>query len=336
MERYVAVDNVCAWPNLTKTSDNGIIAAIFNQPCHGKWEGEVECWASADGRFWEKRGVPALHEPGENRMNVAAGTANDGDLLVIVSGWDNRPSRPEPPPVFPHDKYDQPAGTAFSESSILSPLVCRSNNGGRSWEREEIKKFPESVESIIPFGDILAGEGGMLGAGCYGSGSAWFMASRDDGRTWSEYHCISRGFVEPALLYLGGGTWLAAARSAGKQGVVLFRSEDGGKSWAEECRLSLAGQHPGHLLLLSDGRILFSCGLRNTGFRGVTVCLSEDGGKSWSVPVYLAEFDSNADGGYPSSVQTGSDVMVTAYYSSDTPGHRRYHMGVLRWRLSEI
>src|SRR5215475_10947544 len=87
-ERYVAVDNVCAWPNLTLLKDGTIIAAIFNHPSHGLAEGDVECWASADGgRLWKLRGVPAPHEPQTNRMNVAAGTANDGALVVLASGW---------------------------------------------------------------------------------------------------------------------------------------------------------------------------------------------------------------------------------------------------------
>jgi len=43
LERYVAVDNVCAWPNLTVLRDGTIIATIFNSPSHGRVEGEVEC-----------------------------------------------------------------------------------------------------------------------------------------------------------------------------------------------------------------------------------------------------------------------------------------------------
>ncbi len=88
LERYVAVDNVCAWPNLTLLKDGTIVAAIFNHPSHGLAEGDVECWASTDGgKIWKLRGVPAPHEPRTNRMNVAAGTANDGSLIVLASGW---------------------------------------------------------------------------------------------------------------------------------------------------------------------------------------------------------------------------------------------------------
>ena len=32
----IAMDNVCAWPNLTVMYDGEIIATIFNKPSHGK------------------------------------------------------------------------------------------------------------------------------------------------------------------------------------------------------------------------------------------------------------------------------------------------------------
>ena len=86
----VAADNVCAWPNLTVLEDGTIVATIFNQPSHGSVAGDVECWATKDqGATWQKVGTPAPHEPDTNRMNVAAGRANHGDLLVIASGWSN-------------------------------------------------------------------------------------------------------------------------------------------------------------------------------------------------------------------------------------------------------
>ena len=49
----VAVDNVCAWPNLTVLDDGTIVATIFNQPSHGSVAGDVECWATKDqGAPW--------------------------------------------------------------------------------------------------------------------------------------------------------------------------------------------------------------------------------------------------------------------------------------------
>ena len=59
LERFVSIDNVCAWPNLTMLRDGTITAIIFGKPSHGQMAGDVECWASSDGSFWEKRGHPA-------------------------------------------------------------------------------------------------------------------------------------------------------------------------------------------------------------------------------------------------------------------------------------
>lgn len=84
-EPIVAVDNVCAWPNLTVLGDGTIVATIHNQPSHLKVPADVECWASKDGgRTWTKRGKPAprdkdvvIHEPalfhlGKGKWLVAA------------------------------------------------------------------------------------------------------------------------------------------------------------------------------------------------------------------------------------------------------------------------
>ncbi|MCA1808816.1 MAG: glycoside hydrolase [Lentisphaerae bacterium] len=121
MKHYVAIDNVCAWPNLTQRPNGEILATIFNQPCHGKWEGDVECWASTDGGvFWKRRGVPAPHEPKTNRMNVAAGQAANGDLVVLASGWSDKSVR---------DK----AKAAPFRSEVLPTWICRSKDGGATW-----------------------------------------------------------------------------------------------------------------------------------------------------------------------------------------------------------
>lgn len=90
----VAVDNVCAWPNLTQLRDGTIAAVIFNKPCHACMVGDVECWASADqGETWEKRGLPAAHDlPESNRMNVAAGLVRILEPWVCRSGDGGFPS----------------------------------------------------------------------------------------------------------------------------------------------------------------------------------------------------------------------------------------------------
>lgn len=332
MERYIAIDYVCAWPNLTRLPDGELIATIFNQPCHGKWEGDVECWASADGRFWEHRGTPAPHDPGANRMNVAAGLAGNGDLIVLASGWTDRPPMPQPRPVFPHDTYEQPTGTGFGESRALTPWVCRSRDGGRTWTHDGEIEPPADSDYFVPFGDVTPAPGGALCATCYSSGKVWLVKSLDDGQTWTERFLIAEKRNETDILCIDGSEWIAVARSAVGLGMAIFRSKDDGASWSAEGSVTLSNQHPGHLLRLQDGRILLSFGIRNVDLHGVGVRLSSDDGRTWSNPRLLVQVDRHADCGYPSSAQLADGTVVTAWYASNTPEHQRYHMGAARWR----
>ena len=324
MERFIAIDDVCAWPNLTQMPDGSIVATIFNQPCHGRWEGDVECWSSADGgERWQRIGVPAEHEPGANRMNVAAGLAHDGALVVIASGWSHKAPRGEEPP----------AGT----STVLSPWVCRSDDGGRSWVRTEEVALPEGIPPLIPFGDIVRAADGSLGVSFYswhekGRNTAYLLRSRDDGRTWGEAVVIGADdYNETDLLCLDEKRWLAAARTLKDGHLDLFRSEDGGSTWMRRGVLTLPGQHPAHLLQLADGGILLVYGIRNRGLYGVGARLSMDDGESWGAPMLLVDAEGATDGGYPSSVQLADGSIATAYYCNQIPAHRRYHMGIVRW-----
>jgi len=336
MEHLIAIENVCAWPNLTLLPDGTIIATIFNQPCHGSWEGDVACWGSTDGGFtWGYRSTPAPHEPGTNRMNVAAGLTGSGALVVLASGWSNRPKQGEP-------------AIPFSQSAVLKAWICRSEDGGFTWEIDK-HSFPNEVEEgathLIPFGDIIEAEEGTLGVSCYcehkvganaGENSAWFLVSEDDGRTWTILSPISRvNHNETTLLYLGGNRWIAASRTQREARLDQFSSADGGHSWRLEQAITLPSQHPGHLLRLQDRRVLLTYGVRCRNQFGVDVRVSSDEGKTWSAPARLVNYG-DVDSGYPSTVQTTDGSLVTAYYAAAEPACDHYHMGVVIWKCDEL
>ena len=337
-ERFIAIDNVCAWPNMTRLDDDELVVAIYNRPVHGRWYGDIEVWGSDDGgRLWRRRGIAAPGEPPGNRMNVAAGRAADGDLLVIASGWT---------PVL-EPGTDDPQ-FAFGQRQVIEPRVCRSGDGGRTWQRADSVQLPDTGQQwYIPFGDIVSGDQGLAvsfysaspdGSATVAAGAAntaWFVRSSDDGATWGDASIIAaHDYNETDLLHLGAARWLAVCRTLTDGHLQLFASDDDGHTWMDRGPVSLPGQHPAHLTRLADGRLRLSYGLRNQGLHGVAVRLSDDDGRTWQAPRTLINLSpTSTDCGYPTSAQLTDGTVVTAYYSRGIAEHGRYHMGIVRWTV---
>jgi len=320
--RYVAVDNVCAWPNLIQLGDGSIAAIIHNQPSHGRVEGDIDCWVSPDGVLWEKRANPTPNDPGTVRMNVGAGRARNGDLLVLCSAWAPTAGRPD--------------------SRIIPAWVSRSSDGGRTWAIT--KSFPEPEPGwtdFVPFGPILPGPDGKLHTACYARGladptarSVWHFTSSDDGRTWQRGSLIGANHNETSIFHVSGREWLAASRTNPLYRIELFRSTDNGVTWQAPQPVTQTRELNAHLLRLKDGRILMSYGKRLAGHSGVLAKFSRDEGRTWSAPFRLMH-SLAMDCGYPSSVQRADGKIVTAYYSASVENHNRYHMGVAIWDAPE-
>ena len=342
LERYIAIDNKCAWPNLTLMPDGRIVATIFGEPCHQLWEGSSECWISQDGgRLWSFLSVPALHEPVRTRGDLAAGLTHEGALVVLCSGR----------------RYAPPRGVVLDrprtkeEKGNQDAMVCRSEDGGKTWNREGCIEYPPNVDNATPFGDVVQLEEGCLAVSCYSADdryaedesgdSAWIYFSDDDGRTWGDARLIGADrYNETDLLVLGEGQLLAASRTAKTAQTEIFASDDGGQSWTCRGPLTPSRHMPAHLLGLQDGSILLTYGVRLRGMLGVCASVSRDAGLTWDDPrvlfntdVYQSDTGSRGtDGGYPSSVELADGTILTAYYCQRIPMHQRYHMGVVLWR----
>jgi hypothetical protein len=332
-ERFVAIDNVCAWPNLKLLPDGRIAAIIFNQPSHARTEGSVEAWLSADGgRLWTRAGTPAPHEPGTIRLNVAAGFAHDGALVVLAAG----------------------ARVEQRTDRWLPVWASRSTDGGKTWTRSSNVAVPaETAGFLIPFGDIQQLPDGRLAASFYTDfrssafggtphgkpgreNHAYVLFSKDGGRSWGDAAVIGlRDYNETALLRVGAGRMLAVARTVQQARLEMFVSEDEGRTWRNEGAVSMPSQHPAHLARLRDGRILLTYGNREKSNGGVMARVSADQGRTWSAAWPVVRLDGSRDHGYPSSVQLADGTIVTAWYSSGIEAHQRYHMGVLRWTLDQ-
>jgi len=334
IQHIVAVEDVCAWPNLTLLGDGTIIAVFHNKPSHGQAESDIDCWASQDGLTWEKRSTVTEHAPKTTRMNHAAGVAANGDLVVLCSGWTDvkQPERPKQKPF---------------RDAILRSWVLRSADGGHTWEKHE--DFPAAEAGWtehIPFGDIWRGDDGELHVSTYQgefldptqstkikSWRSWHLSSADDGRTWTKVSIIGATHNETDIFPLGGDRWLAAART---RQMDLIRSDDNGVTWGPPVPVSGRNEINGHLARLADGRLLLSYGVRVDGRRGVLAKLSNDDGKSWGEPLRIARTVDGGDCGYPSSVELADGKIVTAWYSSESPQHKGYHMGVSVWQAPDI
>jgi hypothetical protein len=330
IQRFVAIDNVCAWPNLTVLPDGSLNATIFGKPSHGQMSGAVEVWNSPSGEFWQKRGIPAPNEPHTNRLNHAVGIAKNGDLIVLCSGWTDvkQPQRPK---------------QAAYRDDILPLWVCRSGDGGKTWN--QLKEFPapdSGWTQYIPFGDVKQGDDGSLHVSCYGGEFAdpakstktigyrsWHFRSDDDGKTWQRTGTIGPKSNETTILHLGGKHWPAAARETA---MDLFTSEDDGVTWSEPNRVTAKNELNGHLARLKDGRLLLAYGnrIKTGGQFGVLAKFSNDGGETWDDPIRIAH-TTTWDCGYPSTVQRADGKLVTAWYAGASEYHARYHMGVAIW-----
>ncbi|HWA99176.1 MAG TPA: sialidase family protein [Pirellulales bacterium] len=323
--RYVAIDNVCAWPNLKVLDDGTIVATIFGKPSHGRMEGDVECWASSDGLFWNKRSVAAAHDPNANRMNVAVGFDRDGNLLVLASGWSLKP-----------DDHG-----ALTPGEVLPSWSCRSADA-RTWSvyKQAMPAPPAGTNNYIPFGDLFVADDGSLRVSCYArtaskdTGAAknthrsWVFRSDDGGDTWRQGAVIGPVHNETTLLHLGGERWLAAAR---REYVELFRSDDDCRTWSSLGPVTERNEINAHLQRLRDGRLLLTFGRRIKGEQGIGVRFSSDEGRNWSKSMTLIDDLLTSDSGYPSSIERADGAIVTAYYASAVAAHQRYHMGVAIW-----
>ena len=343
LERYVAIDNKCAWPNLTLMPDGTIVAAIFGEPCHQLWEGSSECWISRDGgKLWSFLSVPAHHEPNRTRGDLAAGLTHEGAYVVLCSG-----RKFAPPPGEPLDRP-----RTEDEKGNQEAVVCRTEDGCKTWTSSEGQfTYPPNVSNAVPFGDVVQLPGSRLAVSCYSAPAghiedetadgAWIYFSDDDGRTWGDARLIGADrYNETDLLVLGEGRMLAASRTARTAETEILASDDGGQTWTCRGPVTSSRHMPAHLLKLQDKSILLTYGVRLRGMLGVCAMSSRDDGVTWDDPRVLFNtnvYKSNTspegtDGGYPSSAQLADGTILTAYYCQRIPMHQRYHMGVVLWR----
>lgn len=270
------------------------------------------------GESWSEttRVVSAERDP----CHVAFGCTREGTLLVSY--------------VLPHSYADG----AWDRSVIPEGPVylSRSDDGGTTWNQEEMDTGAIDAPRLNPYGRIVQLPDDTLLMPIYVSWpkegkpmsfltpedrttGSFILRSRDDGRTWGDATLVSKPVDgETSLVRLSSGKLLAALRRCypdAEHDTWLSDSDDDGYTWSAPRRVTGHMQHPADLVQLADGRILLVFGHRRVPF-GVRALISRDEGKSWDHDntLVLASESIDRDCGYPSVVQLDDGQIVVAYY----------------------
>ncbi|MBT3379520.1 MAG: exo-alpha-sialidase [Lentisphaerae bacterium] len=249
--------------------------------------------------------LPAIRERGRRWMSVRKGTvAYLGD---------------------PRVRFRHPDGT----TSRVLELPCPAPAG--------VMSFHQSC-SFLRLGKVWL-------TAIYGSESpkgrsgVWGIRSEDDGETWDVVQIaaprsIGLGFNETAVCANGQGEMVAMMRPKdGAMNTFQCFSSDGGKTWGPPEDTGAWG-YPSHVLLLRDGRLLWSRGYRRDAM-GVRALVSADGGHTWDLKneiIVRADGTGNGgDNGYPISAQKTDGDVFTLYYINDNENVT--HVAGTHWPL---
>jgi len=158
--------------------DGTIVAAIFNHPSHGQAEGDVSAGLAPTEADLEVARVQLLTNLHES-MKVAAGTANDGSLIVLASAGE---------------------GSIFAER-FSKPWANRFYRRCKTWKRSEAITLPRDwTTSFLSATSFPIGRK-LLAAPFYHEqinfsaprdpkakriGTSYLLFSRDDGLSWGD------------------------------------------------------------------------------------------------------------------------------------------------------
>ncbi len=236
------------------------------------------------------------------------------------------------------------AGRARWEAGDFETIPLRSDDGGRTWERDDgaIEVFPLESEPYGRGAGERSAEGQLL-MGFHGreraDGSvvAGIAVSKDQGRSWND--CILIGarrgldFREPDLLRLDDGRLLAVMRTDTPPFASMQSySADGGRSWSEPEPTGFSGHCP-RLVQLPDG---LACFYRDMDVEspGIAFHLASGGDGCWRYGGHLYRSTGPYEGwgsacGYPDVVALGGGRYFCLYHSDFGDGESEIRGAVL-------
>lgn len=349
MERYVVADKSCGWPKLVKLNDGSLLMDIYNKPHHGGYNGEEECWKSEDGgRSFKFIGYPFLPEEGYSQKDDCLGVAHNGDVICAMTGY--------PDKCGVNLSRSTDGGHTFKviSENILEDIVpgyeiiacfghiVRIPNGHTLamciWRKERINKNEAACYTYICFSD----DDGFTWNRAYRIGDGTHQTNEASVYFFDENHGIAvcRATKYTNVLYYddeGKPMWDVPKQEkfSYNEGMLQYRTHDGGKTWAFEGAVTGACAHPANLCMLDSGELVLTYGCRYKPLSLICVQVTTSEGYHWDDPQVLGVYES-ADGGYPSSVQNPDGSVCTVYYVQSSAYHTGYHIASVIWNPKDI
>ena len=263
------------FPRMEVLKNGDLLVAVKSGAAHVGKSGRADVVRSRDGGMTWSNPVTVFDLPGRDDAIDLLGRLSDGTVIAAAVSY-----------TWAGDTYS-------GEGWEADTYVLRSEDQGETWSKPR-KLETTPFDWLYPFGrPVELGDGSVLLAG-YGAyvdraakekvdargHTSFVVRSRDGGKTWGGYAEVARHFNEICLARLPSGKLLGALRGDAGSTFLSF-SKDDGRIWSKPDQLTGRGEHPADLLVLSDGNLLMSYGVRHEPY-GVQAKLSRDEGGSWN------------------------------------------------------